>query len=604
MTDLEGAKPAPAVTGNGLQDEHLGGKLDPNLTPTTAHRQANGPVAAAAESSEAEHARRVMTEAARLANLAPSEWRLWIDKSAARLGVARADLERMVKDELARNEKRQREAKTEERRIEQRAAKQTNTAEREQKREQEREQKRLAKEAEQERRQAEKEAEKKHKDKQQAFATLSRLPAAQHQAGLQKLAERLGEDAAALCAEFDDFLGVELGGTPAEKTEPWPEPVDLAAVLNELGAKIRRHVVVQPHQLTAATLWVAHTWLYDSGVPTHSPILAATSAEPDSGKTTLVTVVGRATPRFSLNIETSGPSLYRYVDAVKPTLALDECDDLFRRKSDLRHIVNAGWTRGATIPRQAKVGDAWVTVHFDPFTPKLIAMLGRNLPATIRTRCLELRMLPKRADEAAEGFNQLDDAEFAILRQKLARFATDSAAALKDTTPTMPQGMNNRAAANWKLLMAIADLAGGSWPEHAREAAERLAYGSRRPSDGVRLLAAFRAAFADSGDAITSEDMVGRLRQDPTSVWVAYSHGSPITQRQVAHLLDSHDIHPVALHPTKRSDFARQGYRLAQFTDAFARYLSHDPIIQSAGKAAKAKRKATRKKHRAARTKR
>jgi hypothetical protein len=78
--------------------------------------------------------------------------------------------------------------------------------------------------------------------------------------------------------------------------------------------------------------------------------------------------------------------------------------------------------------------------------------------------------------------------------------------------------------------------------------------------------------------------MVTRLNADPTSIWAGYNHGGPITQRQVAILLDDYDIHPIPLHPTKRKEFARQGYKLSQFINVFARYLPRDPIIQSPGK--------------------
>jgi len=36
----------------------------------------------------------------------------------------------------------------------------------------------------------------------------------------------------------------------------------------------------------------------------------------------------------------------------------------------------------------------------------------------------------------------------------------------------MPAGIFNRAADNWRPLLAIADLAGGEWPERARQAAQ------------------------------------------------------------------------------------------------------------------------------------
>jgi len=274
---------------------------------------------------------------------------------------------------------------------------------------------------------------------------------------------------------------------------------------------------------------------------------------------------------------------------------LDEADDLFVRKNDLRHIVNAGWTRGAKIPRQVKIDGAWQTVWFDPFTPKAIALLGRNLPSTTRTRTIELRMVPKRDDEEVEPFDQLDDAEFAMLRRKFARWAADNAAAMKDAKPTVPTGINNRAEANWKLLLAIAELAGGAWPQQAREAAERLSKSGRQPSAGVQLLAAIKAMFEGKTE-LTSEAIVAGLRKDPTAVWVDYNRGGPITQRQVARLLDAYDIHPVVVHPTQRSSYSPHGYKLSQLSDAFARYLPVDPHIRTSEETrAKKKRKKTRK---------
>ena len=75
-------------------------------------------------------------------------------------------------------------------------------------------------------------------------------------------------------------------------------------------------------------------WVHND-IATHSPILTATSADPDSGKTTLLGVLARLVPKPSLNVEANGPNVFRFVDAQKPTLIIDEADDLFTRKSDL-----------------------------------------------------------------------------------------------------------------------------------------------------------------------------------------------------------------------------------------------------------------------------
>jgi hypothetical protein len=536
--------------------------------------------------------RRLASEAERLADQSEMERSFWMPKRADEIGVPVATLKSAVTAvlreraqrtaaeqlEKERERKRQDQQRAAEEREEQKLAKEEARERRRAKEKEEREQKRLAKEAERKQQRAENEIEQKSKRRAKGLGNILRLPVARHEGELVKLAKQLGDDVAALRQELAGLLGLDEA---SDKTEPWPESVELVIVLKELGDKISRYVVLQEHLLTAGVLWAAHAWLYDHNVPTHSPILAATSPESDSGKSTLVAALGRTTPRYSLNIEMTGPSLYRHVDAVKPTLVIDEADDLFVRKSDLKHIVNAGWTRGAKIPRQVNISGVWTTVYFDPFTPKAISLLGRNLPAATRTRCIELRMLPKRSDEKVEDFNQLDDAQFAVLRRKLARFAADNAVALKDAQPQMPTGLNNRVAANWKLLLAIAERAGGPWLQRAREAAKRLSQSGRRPSDGVQLLAAIRTMFEGGKTELTSEAIVAELRSDPTVIWVDYNRGGPITQRQVAHLLSAYDIYPGPLHPTRRSDFARRGYKYEQFADAFARYLPADPIIRS-----------------------
>ena len=64
--------------------------------------------------------------------------------------------------------------------------------------------------------------------------------------------------------------------------------------------------------------------------------------EPDSGKSTLLGVLRFLVPKPFVSVEPTGPSVYRTVDREHPTLIIDEADDLFYRKSDLRAIVNAG----------------------------------------------------------------------------------------------------------------------------------------------------------------------------------------------------------------------------------------------------------------------
>jgi putative DNA primase/helicase len=523
------------------------------------------------EIASEEENRHVMTEATRLANLAPGEWRLWIDGSAERLSVPRTILQEIVEAVIRDKEEKARKAQAELRRQDARVEKQRNAARRDEERKREREQRRI-----------EKDTERKGKEKNRAFTTLIKLPSEQHEAKLAALAKRLGEELSALRDEFSEFAAESTVTPPVTNwhVDPWHDPVATVALLQELIIKIRKHIVAQPHEVLAIVLWVLMAWIHGVAA-THSPYLVATSAEPDSGKSTLLGVLGFLVPKPFTGAEPTGPSVYRFVDCEKPTLLVDEADDLFQRKSDVKHIFNVGWTRGTKIPRQVQVQGVSTTVWFDPFCPKVVGLLGTNVPRALMGRCIVIKLWPKKADEKIEDFSYTDDKEFAKLRRKLARWSADNAAAIRKPKPRLPENFNNRLAANWHLLLAIAELADGTWPRRAREAAERLSGTARRPSWGVQLLQAFGAIFATGRREVTSQEVVDAITADPTSQWVEYNRGGPITQRQVAHLLEPYDIFPVAIHPTKRSTVTRRGYQSRQFEDAFSRYVPRHPHIRT-----------------------
>ena len=78
--------------------------------------------------------------------------------------------------------------------------------------------------------------------------------------------------------------------------------------------------------------------------------------------------------------------------------------------------------------------------------------------------------------------------------------------------------MNDRAADNWRPLLAIADLAGGEWPGLARQAALALSGEAQDAAIGVELLNDIRAAFGED-DVIRSVDLIAELVKDPERPW-------------------------------------------------------------------------------------
>jgi len=514
-----------------------------------------------------ERARRLKVEVERLAGLPAVERLFYIESDgvAEKHGVSRAVLKEMVEATIRANEKKAREDKAEDRQRIRRVEKNKVTAQRELAREQAKQKR--------EQDQADKEAERKRKERKKAFEAIGKLPVLAHEARLAEHSKRSGEDLDFLRDEFAAYyVPADIDTKPIE---PWDQPVDTHTLLIELMAQLRRYVVVQDDVAIAITLWILFSWVHEVAV--HSPLLVATSAEPDSGKSTLLGVLGFLVPRPYSVVELTGTNIYRIVDLKNRTLLIDEADQLFRRKAALAEIINAGWTRGsARIPRIVH----GVIHEFDAFCPKVIGMLGLNLPSTMASRAIVCMLWPKLPSEQVADFRHVDDDDFTTLRRKLMRWAADNAVLLKDATPVVPPGFSNRVTANWCLLLAIADVAGGLWPEWARAAAVKLSHQRHQPSERLRLLAALHPLLA-TREQITSAELVELLIADPDGEWAEFRGRGPITQRQVAALLAGFEIFPVVLHPTKQASLSRRGYRRSQFGDLFARFLPNDPNIRT-----------------------
>jgi putative DNA primase/helicase len=363
--------------------------------------------------------------------------------------------------------------------------------------------------------------------------------------------------------------------------------------------QLGKYVVLNEHYRTAAVLWVPMDWVHNE-IATHSPFLDVVSVDEGSGKTELLGILALLTQRPRQGAEFMGPNIYRTVHRGQPTLILDEADDVFQRRPDLKHVINTSWMRGPKIPRQVRIAGEWQTYWFNVFCPKIISHVllpGKPLPRAIASRGICIRMWPKRRDEHVEEFLHRDDNEFATLRRKLLRFANDHAKAIAEINPVFPSGFNNRTQANWKLLLAIAKLAGGDWPERARKAAEYIA-GRTEGSQGAGLFAAFHAMCVarlkgGATEIVFPSEQVVKFLRDFDPYWLMDYRGSDghpgeITKSKLAALLRNYEILPEQTHPTKRSSLSRRRYTIFEtgkwnerWIDMFARFCPGLPDIQT-----------------------
>ena len=353
--------------------------------------------------------------------------------------------------------------------------------------------------------------------------------------------------------------------------EPWPEAVDTGALILALIGRVKRHVILSDDEALAVALWILFAWVHETAA-VHSPILLVTSAEANSGKTTLISVVSFLVPRGLMTTGISEAALFRSIEKWLPTVIADEADVLLVDNDPLRAVINSGWTRGAGVLRC--IGDDSTPHSFATFCPKIVGMKGRKLPDTTLSRSIIVEMRRKRPGDKAEHFRSIDDAGLAELRQRALRWANDNGEKLDGAEPDMPPGFDCRLGDNWYLLLAIADFAGGDWPDKARKAAVKLSKVVDTASTGQRLLADIKAAFEGVGpevDRIGSADLVATLGANTESPWAEWKGGKPITQAQLARALKPFGI---ASEVVRLSEHATpRGYMRSQFEDAWERYL-------------------------------
>ena len=189
--------------------------------------------------------------------------------------------------------------------------------------------------------------------------------------------------------------------------EPWPEPVNVARLLDNITQLARAHLVLPKGAAEVIALWVLHAHAHNCfGI---SPVLGITSPTPECGKTTCLTLLGALVPRACQASNITTAALFRAVEEWQPTLLIDEADTFLKNSDELRGVLNSGHQRSSAYVIRT-TGEAHEPKRFRTWAPKVVALIGK-LPATLASRAIpELRHQ------------------------------------------------------NWRPLIAIADLADGEWP--------------------------------------------------------------------------------------------------------------------------------------------
>jgi hypothetical protein len=366
--------------------------------------------------------------------------------------------------------------------------------------------------------------------------------------------------------------------------DPWPHKVDGAELLTAITAKILDHVMMAEIVARAIATWIVFTYLVD--IFQFAPRLGITSATKGCGKSTLLGLIWALAWRVISAANISSSSVYRLIHKYKPTLTIDEADTYLIGNDELRGILNAGHQKGTVIIRAS--GEDFEPRAFDVFGALAIAQIGVLSP-TLLDRSIHVELQRRKRSDTIKPFRLDRLEECKRLARQCQRWADDHRIEVAAQDPELPPEVFNRAADNWRVLKAVALVAGGQWPAHIDTAARAACMAEVGDDELVVMLLAdiqsieFKYEIRDEiteeltygGDGeIRSEDLVQHLVQFEGRPWAEMDGGKKLTPNKLARMLKPLAIAPGEIGP----NHARvRGYRRWEFKEAFERYFPFSP---------------------------
>jgi hypothetical protein len=321
----------------------------------------------------------------------------------------------------------------------------------------------------------------------------------------------------------------------------------------------------------AFTIWIAHTHLLEHFDST--PRLAIVAPEKQSGKTRTLEVAESLIPNPLRSSSTTTAVLFRLIESAdRPTVLIDEADAIWAERGaneELRALLNAGHRRGSDAHRMVGEGAAMKAKRFSTFAAVALAGIG-DLPDTLMDRSVVIRMKRRSPGEKVARWR------FATSYpqgQQLQRALAAWAQSLDDVPmPDDLEDVADRVADVWEPLFAVADLAGGAWPDLIRDACRVLTSDQpSEPSLRQRLLADLRDIWPAGESFAATTVLLGNLANIEDAPWGTdgiYGDNG-ITSRKLAFHLRHYGIHPI--HDATKTI---RGYQRGDLEDAWTRYLT------------------------------
>jgi hypothetical protein len=353
-------------------------------------------------------------------------------------------------------------------------------------------------------------------------------------------------------------------------------------MLARVRGHILRYIVMSKAQATICAVWVLHTWTIQAA--SKSPYLLIEAAERACGKSTLLDLLDNLSFDSLSAGCTTGAALVRALNERPRTLFLDEIDLLFAGDSDtaaaVAGVLNCDYQRGKKFLKcDGKLNEV---KEFDAFGAKALSGIsGNKLPESTISRCVRIEMRRKRKDERVARFVERDYAPRSEkIRAQLKAWSATATATLGTIEPELIPDLSDRQNDAVEPLLAIAELAGDTWPGEIRAALVELfaeAAAGESSSAGERLLLDCQSVFDSSNtERINTHDLITALCQMEENPWATWNRGQQFSPRQLAERLRRFGIAPQL---ARYGGHVSRGYCRKDFEEAWERYL---PSVKTA----------------------
>jgi len=362
--------------------------------------------------------------------------------------------------------------------------------------------------------------------------------------------------------------------------DDWPPPPSLVSnPVEAIEKMLRKYCVLPRHAYLAVSLWVVATYL--SSKFRAIPYVALLSPVKRCGKSRVLEVLLLLCFKPFSAIAPSPASLFRSIDQAQ-TLLLDEMEMLKPSKnaSDTQQaliaILNAGYKRGATVPRCEGMGREIKVVHWPVYGPKAFATTMR-LPSTLVDRCIVLSMQRRTPDQEISRFRQAcADREGKDIRDQIIGWVesfNEVVASLYDSLPDL-EFLNDRDAEIWSPLFAVCAAVCPDLSGQLRDDAKALSRDKETldadESLPLRLLEDVLAVWPSTEvKHLHTDKLMVALQQMEDSPWKS---DFPLTSRKLARLLKPFGILPRKSREGGPKEDPKRGYFLAAVQKAVARY--------------------------------